>query len=149
MDFAKWVSFSAVIILIFILWQIKKLVLLAFTAIILALILNIFVRKLDNTFGIKRSYGVIIAILSLLLTIVLLTISVIPSLFIQFQQLFDLVPQGVDKLVIQLDRIKDELPSLISNSIPNLDTILPQIQPLLEDLFTRSVSFISGFFGSL
>ena len=149
MDFAKWVSFSCVIIFIFILWQIKRLVLLAFTAIILALILNIFVRKLNNTFGIKRSYGVLIAILSLLLTILLLTISVIPSLFIQFQELFDLVPQGVDKVILQLDRIKDELPSLISNSIPNLDTILPQIQPLLEDLFTRSVSFISGFFGSL
>ena len=57
MDLAKWISFSSVIILIYILWQLKKLVLLAFTAIILALTLNILVRKLQSL-GIKRNYGV-------------------------------------------------------------------------------------------
>ncbi len=148
MDFAKWVSFSAVIIFIYILWQIKKLVLLVFTAMILALVLNIFVKKLSQL-GIKRSYGMIISLLALLLTIVLLTILVIPSLFLQFQQLYFLVPQGLQQIIFQADKIKDSFPTQISALIPNFETILSQIQPLIEDLLTKGVSLISGFFGSL
>ena len=110
--------------------------------------MNIFVRKLQQL-GIPRNSGVLLSIASLLLVILFFTILVVPPLFFQFQELFNLVPQGVDKLIFQLNKIKNNLSPDISNFIPNLEDIFPQIQPILQDLLTRGLSFVSGFLGSL
>lgn len=149
MNFAKWVSFSIVIILIYVLWQIKKLILLVFTAFILALILNAIVNKL-TALGIKRNQGVLLSLFALLCLVILFIILVVPPLFFQFQELFNLVPQGIDKLIFQVNKLKENitLPE-ISNLIPNLEELLPQIKPLVEDLLTRGINLVSGFLGAL
>ncbi len=148
MDFAKWISFSIVIILIDILWQIKKLVLLILTAIILALTVNILVEKLE-ALGMKRSHGVLLSTIGLILFLLSCLLLALPPLFFQFQELFNLVPQGIDKLIVELDKLQDNISPQINNFLPNLEDILPQIQPLFEDLLTRGLDFISGFLGAL
>lgn len=70
MDFAKWISFCSVIILIYIIWQVRKILLLVFTAVVFAITLNLLVEKFCKL-GLKRGYGVIIATVIFLIAIAL------------------------------------------------------------------------------
>ncbi|BAQ65613.1 hypothetical protein GM3709_2378 [Geminocystis sp. NIES-3709] len=148
MDFAKWISFSLVIIFVYIIWQIRQILLLVFTAVVFALILNILVKKLAS-FGLKRGYAVLLAIATLLGIIAFFIVIVIPSLLVQFQDLYNLVPLGIQKLILEVDRFKYNLSSEWINSFPDLKQILLNLQPLLNDLLKRGVIVISGVFGAL
>lgn len=148
MNFAKWISFSIVVVFIFVLWQIKQLLLLVLTSVVLALSLNIIVRKLSNL-GVKRNYAVLISFLALFILLATFLILVVPSLLTQFEQLSTLVPQGINKLIVELNRLKNNLSPYLSNSLPNLDQLLPQLQPIINNLLSRGVSFVSGFLGGL
>lgn len=148
MDFGKWVSFSIVIIFIYILWQIKQILLLVFTAIVAALILNIIVKKLVN-FGLKRGYAVLSSIVLLFCVITFFILIVIPSLLQQFQELYNLVPLGIQKLILEVDQFKYNLSSEWANSLPDLKRILVDLQPLLNDLLKRGFIVITGVFGAL
>lgn len=148
MDFAKWISFSLVIIFIYILWQIKNIILLAFTAIILAITLNILVDKL-RILGIKRKYAVFCATLIFILALLSFILLILPPLFFQFQELFNLVPQGIDKLIIQVDKFKKILSPEINIWRINLEDIRPQLEALIGNLVSKGLNFISGFLGAL
>jgi len=147
-NFAKWISFSLVVIFLYILWQIRQLLLLLLTAVVFALSLNIAVQQLRK-FGIKRGYATLISLLALFAILAIFLIVVVPSLSTQFEQLATLVPQGINKLIIELNKIKDKLSPELSNSLPNLEQLLPQLQPIINELLSRGVSFLSGFLGGL
>ncbi|WP_017293095.1 AI-2E family transporter [Geminocystis herdmanii] len=148
MDFGKWVSFSLVIIFIYILWQIKQILLLVFTAVVAALILNIIVKKLVD-FGLKRGYAVLSSILLLFCVITFFILIIIPSFLEQFQELYNLVPLGIQKLILEVDQFKYNLSSEWANSLPDLEQILLDLQPLLNDLLKRGFIVITGVFGAL
>ncbi len=148
MNFGKWVSFSSVVIALYILWQIKQLLLLLLTAVVLAIGLNILVRKLQK-WGVKRGYAVLVSIIVLLGLVVVFSWSIVPSLVVQFQELIDLVPQGIQKLIIELNKIKDNLSPELTESLPNSSQIAQQLQPLINELLARGFNFLSGFLGGL
>jgi predicted PurR-regulated permease PerM len=148
MNFAKWISFCLVVICLYVLWQIKQLLLLLLTSVVLAIALNILVRQLQK-WGIKRSYGVLISILFLLTLLISSFWLIVPSLTLQFQQLIKLVPQGIQKLIVELNLIKDSLSPELSNSLPNSNQLALQLQPLINELLGRGFSILSGFLGVL
>lgn len=148
MDFAKWISFSFFIILVYILWQIRKILLLVFTAVVFALTLNLLVDKLCRL-GLKRGYGVLIATVSFFVAIALVFVLVVPSLVFQFQELLNLLPQGIDKIILEIERIRNNLSPEISNSFPTLEDLLLQFQPIINDLLNKGFGFVSGFLGAL
>ncbi|WP_231933037.1 AI-2E family transporter [Geminocystis sp. NIES-3708] len=148
MNFAKWISFSFVIICIYILWQIKQMLLLALTALVLALTLNILVKKLIDL-GLKRIYGILLSILTLFAIIILFFLILVPSLISQFQELFTLVPKGINKLILELDNFKYYISPDFSDSLPDLQEILVQLQPIFSNLYKKGFNFIFGFFGVL
>lgn len=148
MSFAKWVSFFFVIIGLYVIWQIRQLLLLVLTAVVLAIGLNIAVKKFQQ-WGIKRSYGVFISIFLLLALLISFFWTVVPSLILQFQELVKLVPQGIQKLIFELNKIKDNLSPEFTNSLPNSSQLASQLQPIINDLLERGISFVSGFLGSL
>ncbi|MBE9221845.1 AI-2E family transporter [Cyanobacterium stanieri LEGE 03274] len=148
MNFAKWVSFSLVIILIYIIWQVKQLLLLALTAVVIAISLNILVVQIRR-FGVKRKYAVGVAIFSLLAVIFLFGSLVVPSLVTQFEELSKLVPKGIDKLILELNNLRDSLSLDVVNALPNLDQILAQLRPILNELVSRGFTIVSGFLGLL
>lgn len=148
MNFAKWISFCIVVLCLYILWQMKQLLLLIITAVVLAIGLNILVKKLEK-WQIKRNYAVLIAVgllLGLLLGFVGL---IIPSFAQEFQQLIKLVPLGIQKLIFELNEIKDNLSPEFTNSLPNSNQLLLQLEPIIKELLGRGLSFISGFLGVL
>ncbi|MGI0482536.1 AI-2E family transporter [Geminocystis sp. CENA526] len=148
MDFAKWISFSLVIIFIYIIWQIKQILLLVFTAVVFALILNIVVKQLVN-FGIKRGYAVLGSIVLLFTVIIFFITVVIPSLLFQFQELYNLVPLGIQKIILEVDQFKHNLSSEWANALPDLEQVLEDLQPLLNDLLKRGFIVVTGVFGAL
>ncbi|MBF2057040.1 MAG: AI-2E family transporter [Cyanobacterium sp. T60_A2020_053] len=148
MNFSKWISFSAVIVFVYVLWQIKQLLLLVLTALVLAISLNICVKQLRK-FGIQRNQAVLISTTSLMAILLFFVVLIVPSLISQFGQLSQLVPQGIDQLITQLNKIRDNLSIEIIDSLPNLQAILEQLRPILNDLVSRGVNFVSGFFGIL
>lgn len=144
MNFAKWISFSFVIICIYILWQIKQMLLLALTALVLALTLNILVKKLIDL-GLKRIYGILLSILTLFAIIILFFLILVPSLISQFQELFTLVPKGINKLILELDNFKYYISPDFSDSLPDLQEILVQLQPIFSNLYKKGFNFILVF----
>lgn len=148
MNFAKWISFSIVIICIYILWQIKQILLLALTAVVLALTLNILVKKLTDL-GFKRIFGILLSVVTLFAIIVLFFLILVPSLLSQFQELFTLVPRGINKLILELDNLKYSLSPDFSDSLPDLEEILKQLQPIFGNLYKKGFNFVFGFFGVL
>lgn len=148
MDFGKWVSFSLVIIFIYIIWQIRQILLLVLTAVVAALVLNIIVKKLVNL-GLKRGYAVLASIVLLFSIITFFVLVVIPSLLVQFQELYELVPLGIEKLILEVDQFKNNLSSEWANSFPDLKQILVDLQPLLNDLLKRGFIVVTGVFGAL
>ncbi|MGY6529059.1 MAG: AI-2E family transporter [Cyanobacterium sp.] len=148
MNFAKWVSFSLVIILIYIIWQVKQLLLLALTAVVLAISLNILVIQMGR-FGLKRKYAVPLSILGLIGMIFLFGSLVVPSLITQFEELSRLVPKGIDKLISELNDLRDNLSLDVIDTLPDLDQLLSQLQPILNELVSRGINIVSGFLGVL
>lgn len=148
MNFAKWISFSIVIISIYILWQIRQILLLALTAVVLALTLNILVKKLTDL-GLKRIFGILLSVLALFTIISLFFLILVPSLLSQFQELFTLVPRGINKLILDLDNLKSSLSPDFSDSLPDLEEILKQLQPIFSNLYKKGFNFVFGFFGVL
>lgn len=148
MNFAKWVSFSLVIILVYITWQVRQLLLLALTAVVLAISLNILVLQMRR-FGMKRNYAVALSILFLLGVIFLFGSLVVPSLITQLEELSKLVPKGIDKLILELNNLRDSLSLDVIDALPTVEQILAQLQPILNELVSRGVTIVSGFFGVL
>ncbi|BAQ60158.1 hypothetical protein GM3708_564 [Geminocystis sp. NIES-3708] len=122
--------------------------LLALTALVLALTLNILVKKLIDL-GLKRIYGILLSILTLFAIIILFFLILVPSLISQFQELFTLVPKGINKLILELDNFKYYISPDFSDSLPDLQEILVQLQPIFSNLYKKGFNFIFGFFGVL
>ncbi|MBL1210435.1 MAG: AI-2E family transporter [Geminocystis sp. GBBB08] len=148
MNFAKWISFIVLIISIYILWQIRQILLLALTAVVFALALNILVKKLMDL-GLKRIYGILLSIVILFIIISLFFLILVPSLIFQFQELFTLVPQGINKLILELDNIKYHLSPDLTDSLPDLEKILVQLQPLFNNLYKKGFNVVFSFLGVL
>lgn len=148
MKFANWISFCLVVIFLYIIWQIRQLLLLLLTAIVLAIGLNILVQQLEK-WRIKRGYAVLISMILLLGLLFSFLWLIVPSLAIQIEQLIKLVPQGIDKLIIELNNIKDKFSPELTDSLPNLNQLATQLQPIINDLLGRGLSFVSGFLGGL
>lgn len=148
MDFGKWISFTILIILVSVIWKIKNLILLLLTATVFAMVINLSANKLISV-GISKKYATLLSIATFLVIILLSFLIVIPSLLSQFNELLILLPQGLDKLVIQLNDLRSRLSPDVNNPLLDFEVILVQIQPILNDLFTRGFNVVSGFFGAL
>ena len=99
MNFGTWIGFVIFFVALYILWQTRQLLLLIFTAVVIATSLNILVKSFCRR-GIKRVYGVLLSIIILLGVISGFFWIVVPPFINQFQQLAQLIPQGIEKLNI-------------------------------------------------
>jgi predicted PurR-regulated permease PerM len=147
-NFGSWIGFVAFFISLFVLWQIRQLLLLIFTAIVIATSLNILVKKFCRM-GLKRGYGVALAILLLAGVVLLFFQLVVPPFVSQFQQLAALVPLAIERLSDWLDILSSNLdPDLIAY-LPDTAEITEQIQPLIEQFLGGGLNFFYSSLGTL
>ena len=148
MSFGTWIGFVAFFLSLLVLWQIRQLLLLIFTAVVIATSLNILV-KICCRRGLKRSYGVSLAMIVLLGTGFLFFQIIVPPFIEQFQELAALVPQGIDKLDIWTDILLDRLDPEILSYFPDAEEINTQLQPLINQFLGGGLNFFYNSFGTL
>lgn len=144
MKFGQWLGFISLLMSLYILWQIRQLLLLIFTAIVLATVLNRIVRWLQG-YGIRRNLGIIITLISSLLLIFLVIRLIVPPFVQQFQNLLELLPQAWTQLRNLLLQLKEKtfnfdwLPPP-----PTTSELIRQFKPISTQLFRNFFAIFSN-----
>lgn len=101
----NWVFIATITAIVLLaLWQIRSILLLTFTAIILVIFFTIPVRRLTNVTiagrTISRSWAILLTLVGVLLLLVLLSLMVFPQVFDQFSTLFTrTIPAGATRII--------------------------------------------------
>jgi predicted PurR-regulated permease PerM len=147
------VGFLAVVIALYILWRIKQVLLLAFAAVVFATAIDQLVKLLQSKFKLHRKTAIAIAVTGILTFIIGFIALVIPPFIEQFQQLVELVPQGLDQLNSLNQWLSNVLPNSLLQEVKNLQSLTQNIQPFLDkfignffDLFSSTLAiFVNSF----
>ncbi len=128
MGLGKWVGFLGLAIALYILWEIRQVLLLVFAAVVFATALNSLVRRLQRA-GLKRSGAVALSIVTFVVLLAIFIGLIVPPFIAQFQQLVELVPKGLDNLQNRFQDMQTMIPGY-SQYVPGVDDLVRQIQPL-------------------
>ena len=146
MNLGQWIGLLALVISLYILWQIRQVLLLVFAAVVLATALNRLARRFQRL-GVPRSVGVLLSIAILLTIIVGFFWLILPIFTTQFQELTELFPRGLARSDDWIEQIRTRVPPQLNPYLPDIDSLAQQLQPLAQQLFQRSVAFFSSSFG--
>lgn len=142
MKLGSWIGLLALGISLYILWQIREVLLLVFMAIVFATALNSVVSRFRRS-GLKRGYAALLAISIFIVLLVLFIGLIIPPFVSQFEQLVDLVPLGLERLRAWVEVIQDRLPG--QSFIPDVSDVMRQVQPFASWVFNNFFSLFSNF----
>lgn len=144
MSFGQWIGLVTLVLSLYILWQIRQLLLLLFVAVVFATALNRLVRKWQQG-GAQRGVAAAISVVSVLALLILSMALIVPSFLDQFQELTLLIPQALRLLEGWIERSLDRLPIDTSAYIPNVGDLVNQIQPLVRGMANNVFRLFSGF----
>ncbi|MEM6350332.1 MAG: AI-2E family transporter [Cyanobacteria bacterium P01_D01_bin.14] len=142
MKLNDWVSFLCLIVCLLIMWRFRQILLLIFTAVVLSIVLNSWVRRVVNGLKISHRWAVLVVLVSVLLGASLLLLLAVPQFISQFQQLLQQVPAGFDQFGIWIDDFIDSLPDWLS--MQELET--PDVSRQLQQIVTFVLNFFSNSF---
>lgn len=128
MGLGKWIGFLAFAIALFILWELRQVLLLVFAAVVFATALSSLVKSLQR-YGLKRGGAVLLSIFMLLVLMTLFVALIVPPFITQFGQLVELVPRGLDRVQLWVGQMQKMIPGY-SQYVPGVDDLVRQIQPL-------------------
>ena len=148
MNFGNWIGLVAFFISLYILWQIKQLLLLLFTAIVLATSLNILVKNFQK-WGMRRISAVFLSMLFLIMVAVGCIWIVVPPFIDQFQTLAKLVPLGIEKLDSWIDLLSERLDPRIISFLPDAEELNRQLQPLVQQFLGGGLTVFYNSLGVL
>ena len=148
MNFGTWIGLVVFFISLYILWQIKQLLLLLFTAIVLATSLNILVKNFQRR-GIKRFNAVLLSMLLLIVVIIGCVWIVVPPFVDQFQDLTKLIPLGIERLDIWIDVFSERLDPRVINLLPDTNDLNRQLQPLINQFLGGGLTIFYNSLGVL
>jgi predicted PurR-regulated permease PerM len=140
----QWVGLIALLISVYILWQIRQVLLLVFMAVVFATALNRLVRRLRKS-GAKHGIAVLLSVSLLLALLVGFSWLIVPPFVDQFHQLAELVPRGLERLRRWIEVLQNRLPGQSLRFIPSVDDLSRQAQPLVTWVFNNFFSLFSNF----
>ncbi len=140
MRLGEWIGLFALFISLYILWQIRQVVLLIFAAVVLATILNRVVMTLQR-FRIKRGIGIAIAVISLIALVVGFFALVVPQIVQQLQELVDLLPKVIAQVQTWNEWLRNAVPEQV------LDSTTSSIQALTQQLQSWIGRLLGNFIG--
>lgn len=127
MTLGRWLGLFAIVASVYILWQMRAIVLLFLAAVVIATALNRFARRFQKS-DVKRSYAILLAIsITLLLIGALLAIILIP-LTDQFNQLLDLIPVAINQIQWLVYELRSKIPTGMMENLPTFDNFTQQLQ---------------------
>ncbi|MFE4106209.1 AI-2E family transporter [Almyronema epifaneia] len=109
MKLGQWLGLICLIISFYILWQIRQILLLIFTAIIVAIALNSLARRVEQ-YGTPRKFALPAVIFAFLLLAILFFIGIVPPFIEQFSLLIELLISGFERLPEFVRQLETDLP---------------------------------------
>lgn len=142
MRLGQWISLLALITSLYILWEIRQVLLLLFAAIVLATVLNRFVRLLQRV-HIKRGIAIGITIILLLVILFGFFAVIAPRIIGQLRQLADLLPQGLEQLQASYDWLQTRIPGQMLEDSRSLNALIQNLQSWISRLLSNFFFLIS------
>ncbi|AFY43474.1 AI-2E family transporter [Nostoc sp. PCC 7107] len=143
MNLGQWIGLIAIVISLYILWQIKEVLLLMFAAVVLATTLNRLAKRFQNL-GMKRGFAVLLSVALFFAAVVSFFLLIVPPFAQQFHELTYRVPQGLERFNSWLDEMKTRVPSQLVPYIPDLNSLIQQAQPFINRVLGSSFAFVSS-----
>jgi predicted PurR-regulated permease PerM len=146
-QFGQWLGLFVLGISLYVVWQIRQLLLMAFAAILLATSLNQLARFIRRRWKISKQQSLLLSLVIFLGSVVAFFWMVVPSLSAQMQ---DIVTQQVPKVLRLAQNWNSSLRQYVPESmLPDISTLQEQVQPVIKQLLSGSVAVFSGSLGVL
>ena len=143
MSFGKLVGLVALLLTLLLLWKIRFVVLLAFTAIALATVLNRVVQWFTR-WKLRRGLAIALTLSIVSLAIAAAIALLLPPFIDQVSQWIDQIPAEVARVSIWLNEARGRLPDELSSQVQKLDTFIQDIPVVVRTLFNNFFTFFSG-----
>ncbi|MEH2136400.1 AI-2E family transporter [Nostoc sp.] len=143
MNLGQWIGLIAILLSLYILWQIREVLLLMFAAVVLATTLNRLAKRFQR-FGMKRGFAVLLAVGIFFAGVVGFFWLIVPPFAQQFQELTYQVPKGFGRFNSWLDALRTRIPDQLVPYIPDINSLIQQVQPFVNRLLGNSFAFVSG-----
>ncbi len=143
MTLGKWVGLAVFFVSLYVLWQIRQVVLLTFLAVVLASALNGLVQTLMR-FNLKRGTAVGLSMLSLLGVGLLFLLLIVPPFVTQAQELALLVPKGLERLDAWVQWLQVQVPGETLIDVDLLNDLRSQVPALTGELFKNFFAIFSN-----
>jgi predicted PurR-regulated permease PerM len=140
---SKLLGLLAFILSIYILWQVRQLLLLVFAAVVLATALNRLARRFQKA-KVKRVPAVFLSMGILLTVFIGFFVLIVPPFIDQFQQLTELLPLGLGRVDEWVDFLEARLPRWMARNLPDLDSLVQQLQPVASRVLRESLTVFSS-----
>ncbi|MEO1403981.1 MAG: AI-2E family transporter [Cyanobacteria bacterium J06635_1] len=144
MKLGEWIGLFCLMAALYVLWSIRQILLLAFTAVVIAIALNSLVRQLQK-FGLKRRYAVPIVVTSSFLVVALFFVGIVPPFAEQFTVLIELVINGIREIPDRLTVLEEQLPGQLR--LPELEEFIEWVtspDSAVIDVFNNFFSFFNS-----
>jgi predicted PurR-regulated permease PerM len=142
-NLGQWIGLIAIVLSLYILWQIREVLLLMFAAVVLATTLNRLAKRFQRS-GMKRGFAVLLSVGIFFAGIGGFFLLIVPPFIQQFQELTYRVPQGFELFNRWLDALRTRIPSQLVPYIPDLNSLIQQAQPIINRVLGNSFAFVSG-----
>lgn len=143
MNLGQWIGLIAILLSLYILWQIREVLLLMFAAVVLATTLNRLAKRFQS-FGMRRGFAVLLAVAIFFAGVVGFFWLIVPPFAQQFQELTYQVPRGFGRFNSWLDALRTRIPDQLVPYIPDINSLIQQVQPFANRLLGNSFAFVSG-----
>jgi predicted PurR-regulated permease PerM len=146
----QWLGFIALVLSLYILWQIRQMLLVVFAAIVLATALNKLARKIQQRFNLVRAASILAAISIFVGILVCFFILIVPPFITQFQELTTTKFPAILKSSSQWGaNLASYIPAPLIPYLPNVEDLTKQIQPLLKSFAGQSLTVFSSSLGAV
>lgn len=129
-------------------WQIRQVLLLVFSAVVIAVALNRLVRVFQRV-RIKRPIAIFLSITLLLLLLAGFFILVVPPFLTQLQDLATLAPEGLERLRGWSSWLRDIIPEQFVQEIRTWRGLTEQLRSLTFNLFGNFLTLFTNSLGVL
>jgi len=147
--FGQWLGLICLIIALVILWKVRQMLLLIFTAIVISTALNGLVRQLQKLGTRSRGLAVMLTLLLVSSIGSLFVATVIPPFIEQFRSLLQRLPAVFSQIVRRLEAFIENPPAWLPEQgfqleLPDLTVLTQQLQPLVQNLLQNFVEFFNS-----
>jgi predicted PurR-regulated permease PerM len=156
-NLGQFIGLLVLAICLYILWQIREVLLLVFAAVVLATALNRLARRLQQS-GLARGWSVTLSVGILLTVLIGFFWLIVPPFATEFRQLAELLPTAIDRLTPWIEHLQSNIPSqLTPYLVPQKpgggntlsQQLQQQLQPFISQLLGGAGAFVSNTLGGL